>query len=202
METASKKVLTPYAILSYPSLVTAREPQPGSTGKAKFQAVLVFPAGTDLSALRAAAALAVSEKFTDKIKVGPKTYTALEALDKGILRSPFRTDAEAKGYTDGSTFCNVKTESKPQIYHSYNGENGKVKQMTDDEVLAQCYPGAWVRASVTAFAYEHSGNKGASFALNTLQFVKDGDRLDSRVAGEDEFTALNEMPADISALVG
>jgi len=64
------------------------------------------------------------------------------------------------------------------------------------------YPGAGVRASVSAFAYDSNGNKGVSFALNNMQKVSEGERLDGRAAADDEFTAdLSSAPADISGLI-
>jgi hypothetical protein len=42
-----------------------------------------------------------------------------------------------------------------------------------------------------------------SFALNNVQFIADGKRLDSRVSADDEFDAvLSEAPADLSSLIG
>jgi len=201
----TRKANTPNCTLSYPVLTdsqltraAARDATNASRAgnKTKFAATLVTEPGADIANLYAAATLAAVEKFGDKIKVGPKTYTAAEAMEKGIIRTPFRIDAEAKGYAEGSTFFSAKTETKPGIVHP------NLSPMTDAEVEAKMYPGAIVRASVTFFGYDVSGNKGVGVALNALQFVKDGDRLDNRVAAENEFTALDETPADISALVG
>ena len=204
MTATTRKVNTPFATLSYPVLTDAQFQRAVARNaasatpsqKTKFAATLVIPTGSDLSELYAAAELAVTEKFGDKIKVGPKTFTAKEALEKGIIRSPFRTDAEAKGYPEGSTFIGAKTETKPGIIHPNR------EPMTEAEVERLMYPGATVRASVTFYGYDVSGNKGIAAALNALQWVKDGDRLDNRVAASEEFTALDSTPADISSLVG
>ncbi|HKJ88554.1 MAG TPA: ssDNA-binding protein, partial [Gammaproteobacteria bacterium] len=55
-----------------------------------------------------------------------------------------------------------------------------------------------VRASVRPFAYDTQGNRGVSFALNNIQLLRDGERLDSRVAPEEDFDAVE--PVDLSDL--
>ena len=60
-----------------------------------------------------------------------------------------------------------------------------------------------MRASFTAFAYDNNGNVGVSFGLNNVQKLREGTRLDNRVAATDEFTAdLTQEPVDIDALLG
>jgi hypothetical protein len=59
-----------------------------------------------------------------------------------------------------------------------------------------------VRAQLRAFSYDSNGNKGVSFALNNIQKLGDGERLDNRQAATDAFEAdLSAAPADISALL-
>jgi hypothetical protein len=199
----SRKVKTGVVTLSYPALLVPQKPQEGSTGKDKYGATLVYAPGSDLSRERIAAIQAGTEKFGATMKIGGKTYSMADIFDKGLIRSPFRTDAEAKGYAEGSTFINAKSESKPQVVWPFLGENGKVKTMTDEEIAQAMYPGCQCKASITAFAYDVSGNKGFAFALNSLQRLGEGPRLDSRVNAEDEFEAdLNAVPDDISHLVG
>jgi hypothetical protein len=198
------KLITPKAILSYPHLATPQEAdQPGK--KAKYSASLVFAPGTDLTPLRAAALEAATEKFGKTYKVGPKgSQTEVpikEALEKGLLRSPFRTDVEKKGYAPGSTFINVRTEQKPQVVYAHAGEDGKPVPMPAEKIAEEMYPGAIVRGSITAFGYDQAGNQGVSFALNNLQKLAEGERLDGRVNATEEFDAqLGQAPADLEAL--
>jgi hypothetical protein len=52
------------------------------------------------------------------------------------------------------------------------------------------------RATVAPFAYNNSGNKGVSFALNNLQICRtDGERLDGRIAAEDDFDDYGDAGA-------
>lgn len=192
MAQASTKVITPKATLSYPHLDKAQEPQDGK-GKAKFSCALVFAPGSDLSALKAAVVAAAEAKYPGK---------GAEMLKKKILKSPFRDDAEAKGYVDGSIFLNVRTEQAPGIVYAYAGPDGKPANMPHEKIAEELYAGAQVRASLAAFAYDMSGNKGVSFALNNVQKLGEGERIDGRVAAENEFEAdLTAAPADLNSIL-
>ena len=182
------KIITPQAVLSYPHLFEPNLP-PGAS-EAVYSCALVFEKGTDLGELRKAAIAAANEKFGNKA----------EALVRdGKLRLPFRTDAEDKGYPEGAVFMNVKNKSKPGIVSIYAGADGKPTSIEDP---AQIYAGCKVRASLRAYAYDVSGNKGVAFSLGNLQKLADGDRLDGRVKASDEFEAdLSVAPADLEDIL-
>lgn len=195
---AATLVTTPKAMLSYPHLDVAQPGQkPGD--KAKFSATFVFAPGTDLSVLQAAVMAAAEEKYPGK---------AAELFRIGTLRSPFRKDAEAKGYPAGSIFVNCRTERQPGLVYLWPGSekdaNGRVlpARIPQDKIREDLYAGAFVRAQLRAFAYDNSGNKGVSFALNNVQKLADGDRIDGRQDATEAFDAdLNTAPADISSLL-
>lgn len=182
------KVISPQAILSYPHLFEPNTP-PGAT-EAVYSCALIFEKGTDLGDLKKAALAAAQEKFGNK---------AEGMIRDGKLRMPFRTDGEEKGYPAGSVFMNVKNKTKPGIVSVYPGPDGKPQTIDDP---AHIYAGCKVRASLRAYAYDVSGNKGVAFSLGNLQKLADGDRLDGRVKAEDEFEAdLTAKPADLSDLL-
>lgn len=204
------KVITSAATLSYPHL---DKPQPAEDGKKpKYSATLVFtpehlatPEGkATMAALQAAAVAAATEKFGAKYQ-HPESGAELGAADairEGVIRSPFRKDAIAKGYPAGSIFINCRTEQKPGVVYKHAGADGKPAPIPADKIRDELYAGAQVRASVVAFGYATNGNKGVSFALNNVQKVGEGKRLDNRTAAEDEFTVdLNEAPADIDSIL-
>jgi hypothetical protein len=171
----AKTIITPTAILSYPALFEARPGMNG--GDSQFSATLVFPAGSNLAELKAAAAEAIKEKFGDQ---------AAKLLSAGKLRLPFREDGAEKGYPEGSIFINCKSKTRPGVVSKYAGADGKPKPVTEEEI----YPGCLVRASLRAFAYDTNGNKGASFSLGNVQKLDDGPRLDGRKDARDEFDAM------------
>lgn len=169
------KVITPKAILSYPHLFEPQVP-PGQTDPV-YSCTLVFPDGTDLTDLRKAATEVGKEKWGAKFDAGVKD---------GKIKLPFRTDGEEKGYPEGSVFMNIKSKAAPGVVSIYPGPDGKPKKIDDP---AEIYAGCIVRVSVRPFAYDVNGNRGISFALNNVQKVAEGQRLDGRSRAEDEFDA-------------
>ena len=162
-----KRVITPVARLSYPALFKPAEAM-NEGDVAKYQCELIFSSGADLKALKAAATLAAKDKWGDKV---PKK-----------LRSPFREgdeDREGKDGYEGATFISARSKDKPGVVV------GPDREICTD--ASDVYGGCYVRASVTAFAYEAKGNAGVAFALNNVWKVRDGEPFGSRVNAEDEF---------------
>ena len=184
---ATTKVISPVGIASYPYVATPQSPRPGSTANPKYSMTVIFKPGTDLSALKAAANAAAESAYPGK---------GIALLAKGTLRSPFRTDCEAKNYKDCATFINVRTDKKPGVVYAYkDATTGKPALIPDDKIADEIYPGCQVKVSLNAFAYNTDGNKGISFGLNNVQKIGEGERLDGRAAADDEFTAdLSQAP--------
>ena len=161
------KLITPVARLSFPSLF---RPQEGEMGGGKFGCTLLFDKATDLSALKAAAKEAVAAKWGAK---PPKN-----------LRTPFRDgdEKELDGYKD-TIYLRVTCKSKPGVV------DASVQPIMDE---SEIYPGCYVRASVSCYAYEKSGNVGVSFGLNNIQKMRDGERFDGKTKAEDEFGAVDD----------
>lgn len=187
-----KKLITPEAFLSFPHIAepTVMTENGKPKGEPKYSASLLFAPGTDVSALHAAALEAAEEMFGSK---------AASLIKSGAIVSPFRTDAAAKGYPEGTVFINVRSTQQPGVVYPHRGADGKPAVVAADDITKVFYPGAKVRASITAFAYNYEGmKKGVSFGLNNLQKLGDGPRLDGRVAAEDEFEATQELaPASL-----
>ena len=178
MSDADTKVITPEAIISYPNIF---EPKANDKGEDFYSCALVFPAGTDLSKMKAAAKAAGVAKFGAKFNPDSPSY-----------QWPFRTDVEEKGYPEGATFFNCKTKTKPGVVSRYAGADGKPTPITDADEI---YAGAKVRASVRFYAFDTNGNRGVAVALNNIQKLGEGPRLDSRMKAEDEFDATDSQPS-------
>lgn len=176
-----QKMITPKAILSYPALF---EPKfaPDAT-EAKYSAVLVFPAGTDLTEMKKAVDAAGMEKFGDKWPGMVKS---------GKAKLPFRTDDD-KGYPEGSVFFSASSKTPVGLVHNFAGLDGKPVKLTDQ---TQLYAGCFVRASVAFFGFEAKGNRGVAVGLNNLQKLADGPRMDGRRRAEDEFDAIETEGMD------
>lgn len=193
------RVITPVGTLSYPHLAAPQKPKEGDSGKKpKYGATIVFAPGTKLNELQSAALAAATDKWGKEWKLpGGKTIPIAQAFAEGVLRSPFRKDAVAKGYPEGSVFVNARSDDRPQCVIT-NAEATGVELVPLENVKELFYAGARVRASLRAFAYDNSGNKGVSFALNSVHKVGEGERLDNRVDAVDEFTAtLDAVPASL-----
>lgn len=191
-----RRVTTPVGRLSYPHLFTPQEPFRNAKGEPqgdpKYSGVLIFDEeaqGSDkFQAMKKAVTAAGIEKFGE---------AEFKKLLKGKrLRLPFRDDWEDKGYPENSVYINAKSSDQPGIVDRYaDPSTGKARRITDQE---EVYPGMYAVFSVTAFGYDVNGNKGIAFAINNVQKWEDGERLDSRVAAEDEFDAEAPVEADLS----
>jgi ssDNA-binding protein len=202
---ANKSLILPKAILSYPWIDSAQPvgDDADAGAKPKFGGVFVFTPAVladpkekaRYDALVAAAVAAIDEKWPGKRDALLKS----ENFKKG-----FRKDAKP-GYPEGSIWISARSDRKPSAVYSYEDPNkpGKPAQVPADKIKETFFAGAIVRASVSVFAFDKKGNKGVSFGLNNIQFLKAGERLDNRVAAEDEFDVdLTETPISDDALAG
>lgn len=169
-EVNPKRVVTPLARLSYPHLYTPQDPM--EEGGAKmYGCELIFPPGTDLSKLKAAATLAARDKWGANPPKG--------------LRTPFRNgddDREDKDGYEGCVFIGAKSKDRPGVVKGRE----RLPVMDASEIYGGCY----VMASVTAYAYDKKGNKGVAFALNNVLKVRDGEPFGSRQNAEQEFAEV------------
>jgi hypothetical protein len=181
------KVITPEAVISYPHIFEPQTP-PGSS-EPVYSCALVFKDDVDITDMKAAANVVAKAEWGDKTR---------EMVKAGKVRMPFRENGEEKGYPAGSTFINVKSRQKPGVVSRYADEKTGKPAVIEDP--SEIYPGAIVKASLRAYAYDMNGNRGVSFALVNLQKIKDGPRMDGRLSAADEFTAEARPTADISDL--
>ena len=167
-----EKVFTPEFRVSFPSVFEARAFAEGQ--EKKFEITALFPAGSDLSGLKALAKQAAMDKWGDKLPAMMKA---------GGLRSPFRDGSEKpdlEGY-EGCVFIKMTSKQKPGLVDQ------NVQPIID---AGEFYGGCYARASVTCFAYDRMGNKGVSFGLQNIQKMRDGDAFSGRSKPEDDFDAV------------
>lgn len=135
-----------------------------------------FPPETDLRVLKAQAEEAAKQKWPAGI---PKT-----------LRSPFRRNDELDNPVPGipddwiiMTFARREADGRPSVFD---------QQVRDIEPVNQSevYAGAWYQASVNAYPYDNSGNKGVAFGLQGIQKRRDDTPLSGKpsVARADDFS--------------
>lgn len=195
------------AILSYPNLFIPKLPPNARPGqKARYSCMILLPhAVADSEEVKALQAICFNML---KEKYGENTETLLQAgfANQPIgLKWPFRKDNMKR---DGSQrfdptkfkcFISPWSESAPGLVGRYAGKDGKPEKILTPS-QDKFYPGCVVNVSVNPFLYDQAGNRGVAFGLNNVQFWGDGERLDNRVAAEDDFQAEARPVADLSAL--
>jgi hypothetical protein len=181
----SAKVITPefrgaFVRFFEPEITTDQ-----ATGKTKktWGTTAIFPKGTDLSALKAAANEAAKKAWGDQ---------AATKLKHPKFRSPFK---------DGATMVNKDGE----LYAGFEAGQITAKLSTSQgapEVIdaakqpvidaGACKSGFYYRASVVAMAYDRADGMGISFKLQNVQKLREGETLGggAKTAASDEFEAV------------
>ena len=172
----ANSVHTPIGILSFPHLFSPRPRAPG--GEPVYQCSLLFDQQAQRSPAYAALKRAVAECIEEEFGTG-------KSRDSGFvagLRLPFRkcSEKQYKGYDiPGGFYISPWTKSRPGVIDA---------QRNEITLAEDVWAGQLARITVAAFAYNTSGNRGVSFALNNVQICRtDGERLDGRRAAKDEF---------------
>lgn len=164
-------IITPKCRMSFPVLFDPKAPpNSGDNAKKRFSIALLIPPGCDLTLLKENAKQAAIENWGEN-KI------------PGNLKSPF-LDAgkyEYNGYEDGWVLLRPTTLNKPGLV------NAKGENVTDE---SEVYPGRWCVASLRAYAYDVSGNRGISFGLQNIQLLDHDEPLGGRARAEDEFAPV------------
>lgn len=172
------------AIVSFPNLDVAR---PGAKGaKPKHGATFIVTAEGQKTPAFKGLMEEVKEVAIERFGKKGNEYPTF-----GGKHSTFRNDGADKGYPEGSISFGARNESQPGLVFPWPDAPGSKKPavVPQDKIKETFYPGAKVRVSVKPFAYDTDGNKGVSFALNNVQWLGHGERLDGRKAATEEFEA-------------
>lgn len=168
-------MITPEARLDFNALF---EPAEDLNGRMKYSAVLLFPKGTDLTALEELAKDAFTERFPKAPMKGPNFHW------------PFKDGAEKDrpGYGSGIVVLKVSSDYAPGVVAAEaDPATGRPRVITDP---SEVYPGCWVRCSVTVSPWEYANKRGVSFHLRNLQKLRDDIRFGGSGRAEDEFDVI------------
>lgn len=165
-------IITPKCRMSFPQLLEPKAPPGNPDGKKKYNVSLLIPADADISILREAAEKVAKEKWGDKMPAK--------------LKSPFlkAEEYEYEGYEKGMILLRPSSITKPGIV------NAKGEAVAEENEI---YPGRWCVASLRAFTYDNSGNRGVSFGLQNIQLLDHDDPIGGRARAETEFAPV-DMP--------
>ncbi|MDE3023175.1 MAG: DUF2815 family protein [Pseudomonadota bacterium] len=183
-------IQTPPAMLSYPALLVPRKNKFRPEDAPTYGCTLVFPVGADLKELSAAAREALDAKF------GKDEVTKMLKASPPKLRLPFREDAEKYDPEKYKFYIQISSKDKPGLVDRYAGADGKPAPLDTSKL----YPGCFVKAVLSVYAYENSGNRGVNFGLQHIQWWADGTRLDNRIEAADAFNAETRPEADLTSL--
>ena len=181
----AETIRTPNGILSFPAVFVARKPHP-TAQEARFSINILFDEAAqktpEYKDMRREVKNAAEEKFGSNVEFSK-------------LRLPFREAGEKdyNGYEEGMIFIQAWSKTKPGVV------DARLQEIHD---ASDVWPGQLCRATIKPFAYDNSGNRGVSFALNNIQIVNtDMPRLDGRKKATEDFDALDsdedmESPGD------
>lgn len=169
------KVVTGICRFSYVNLDKPRAPKIGA--EPKYSIMLLIPKSdtATVDAIKAAQKAAAEKTWGNKV---PKVIAYTLRDGDGVRPSdgePY--NAECKGHW----VMNVASKTRPSV--------------VGPDLQPVIEPGEWGsgdygRVSINAYAYDNSGNRGVSFGLNHVQFVRKGERLDGRSSATDDFSMV------------
>lgn len=176
-----KKLVTPVFRASFPNLFEAKGMPGQANSVPKYSVSAVFePAKFNEADKKRWKAIlemideATLEKFKKKAKDLPANYK--QAIRDGSEK------AELAGYGEGKKFANLTTKMRPGVVDS-SGQD-----MASDDI----YPGCYMRATVSAYAYDQNGGRGVALGLQNVRFVRDGERLDARTDASEDFKDVED----------
>jgi hypothetical protein len=160
--------------ISYANLFTPRK---NDKGEDEFGGQLIIPK-TDtrtLELIRTEAERVSVKKWGVTGKTGPTT------LRDGD------TDPKTRGKSEyaGMMFMSVRSKTQPGIVDTQR------QPVIDPRAIVS---GDYIRADIAAYAYDSKGNKGVSFFLNNVQFLRKGEPLSGAQRAEDAFSDWNDSP--------
>ena len=170
----NNQVLTPEFRVSFPAVFAPRSAMEGQ--EAKYSIMMLFPKTVDVKPLRELVRAAIIEKWGPDNTKWPKA-----------LRLPFRDGKEKDydGFGPDIMFCTASSKMKPGVVDQ------KVQPIIEP---SEFYGGCYARATITAFAYDVSGNRGVAFGLRNVQKLRDGEPFGGKSKPENDFDSI-ETPA-------
>lgn len=169
-------LITKPVTIQYPNLAKPRAAK--GSERLRYSAKLLFEKEADWAALQDACMELLIDEWGTKAK---------ERVEKGELSWPFTKK-------NGELFINAASDNQPGIVDRFKDpKTGKPRVI--EEIEAEIYSGAIVRAQLRPYTYDRGTKKGVTFNLENIQKWADGERLDGRQKAVDAFDA-EDMPED------
>lgn len=178
-----------YCFLLTPSKPTKNKPEGG------YGAVLLFPAGVDMSVAKKKAVEVAVAKWPDAGKPGgPKLYNPIRDQDldgKGNWGEAERQD----GYVKGAMRIGANRTKGRLIPVDYRNN---LSPIVDE---SRVYSGVWAIATLSCYTFDVEGNKGPTFGLENCAIIADDNNI-SGIASQtpqQAFAGLNVEAGDINS---
>ena len=187
---AATSAMTPVGTLCFVDSLFTPKPRQEGSNKLAYSVIIGFDENATKVAAYQALRQAVVAAASDK-------WGVVKAADPAFMRSlrnPFRLAAEKDyaGFDKFETFISPWTPGD-------KAAPGVVDLSGVKLTAAEVWSGQLGRATVRAFAYDNSGNKGVAFMLEHIQVVKqDMPRIDGRRSADQAFASADD--AELKAL--
>lgn len=181
------KLITPVFRLSFPHMFEAQRMGDDPNSKPKFGTGAIWTPAKFTAHEKVLWQKILKELNAAAMHTFGKEWKKLPANIKRGLRNGAEKEG-MEGYGEGTRFASLTTKTRPGVIGiEKDPETGEYVKINPDEGNAdEIYPGCYCRATVNVYSYDNKG-KGVALGLRNLQKVKDGPRLDNRVAAEDDF---------------
>lgn len=185
MANSTKKIVTPVFRASFVNVLKPRLNE--QSGKEEYSIKMIFDKDADLSPL----AEIVQEAIKNKWGNNPPKGLKLPVKDGN------ESDLDKYPEDKDKWVANAKTVlTQPGIV------NRQLEPITDPKEI---YSGCYMRASLTAYAYDNK-SKGVSFGLQNLIKWEDGEPLSPKATAEEDFKEFREASAvsqtDAASILG
>jgi hypothetical protein len=169
MARASKQLVTPVGICSFPHLF---EPQADQNGKLMYSVTLLFPktAMTMLAEMKKAELEVAVAKWGEKRAPNILANAKHPLFRDGDKNLDEETGKPKVGFA-GRIYVAAKSRNAPKILDAAKNE------IIDPRAI---YAGCQIRLAGSVFPYEVEVNKGVTFWFDVVQFCADGTRIDGR----------------------
>lgn len=185
------KVRTPIGRALWPFLLEKDKPKDPKQ-KSQYRMELIFPIGTDLTALKTVIMNAAKSKWPDGL---PKNFNdPLKDGNKKIEEDGLdvENDDIAKALKD-SKYIKVKTEYPVPVGRKVNG---MFTEITNPEEI---YGGMWCLATLKARPYEYLKKTGVTLYMSLVCKTKDGPKLGFKDNPDKDFADIPDFESDETA---
>lgn len=197
---------TPVVRLSFPNIATPQKRKNGDRYNASLIIDMESLSPNDrakLAAMKKAAEDQLREKF------GAKAFGE-DGKPRNGFALPFKSGADKvreddegnivpyDGYGPGTVFFNVTTSRRPGLGVAVR--DGQGARIDDTDKADMFYAGCYVMAQIHTFPYDQDGNKGVSFGLDHLVFIRDGEPLGGGGAPRSASEGVDASGIDVAEL--